>query len=70
MQGIVIWIKEQKGSCFGVKMSERKDGLTEKEAQRRLLQDGENILKKGKVKSRFQIFAEQLKDPLMYVLLI
>ena len=70
LQGIVIWIKEQKGGCFGVKMSERKDGLTEKEAQRRLLQDGENILKKGKVKSRFQIFAEQLKDPLIYVLLI
>lgn len=45
-------------------------GLTDGEAFRRLQQNGRNEMKAAKKKSRLQLFLEQLKDPLIYILLI
>ncbi|MBC7121103.1 MAG: cation-transporting P-type ATPase [Candidatus Methanosuratus sp.] len=44
------------------------DGLTEEEARRRLAEFGRNVLKEEKV-SKFEIFARQFKNVLVYVLL-
>lgn len=44
-------------------------GLTEAEAERRLLEDGPNELKESKKRTAAQAFVEQLNDPLIYVLL-
>jgi Ca2+-transporting ATPase len=46
-----------------------KSGLTEKEAQERLLKFGKNELIKEKEKSAWQIFLEQFKDFLVYLLI-
>ena len=46
-----------------------KDGLTEAEAEQRLLENGPNELKESKKRTAVQAFLEQLNDPLIYVLL-
>ena len=45
-------------------------GLTDGEAFRRLQQNGRNEMKAAKKKTKIQLFLEQLKDPLIYILLI
>ena len=45
------------------------NGLTSKQAIKRLQQNGKNILEKEKNKNPFIIFLKQLVDPLVYVLL-
>lgn len=45
-------------------------GLTEGEAFRRLQQNGRNEMKAARKKTKIQLFLEQLKDPLIYILLI
>jgi len=45
-------------------------GLSEKEARRRLARNGPNAIKEQKGKSWPETFAEQLKDPLIYVLAV
>ncbi len=45
-------------------------GLTEGEAFRRLQQNGRNEMKDAKKRTKIQLFLEQLKDPLIYILLI
>lgn len=45
-------------------------GLTEGEAFRRLQQNGRNEMKAARKKTKLQLFQEQLKDPLIYILLI
>ena len=45
-------------------------GLTEGEAFRRLQQNGRNEMKAARKKTKLQLFLEQLKDPLIYILLI
>ena len=45
-----------------------KNGLTEKEAKRRLELFGENKLKEKKKKPWFLVFLSQLNDPMIYVL--
>ncbi len=45
-------------------------GLTDGEAFRRLQQNGRNEMKAAKKKTKLQLFLEQLKDPLIYILLI
>ncbi len=47
-----------------------KDGLSEQEARTRLEKYGANKLKEGKKKSMLQLFASQLNDPLIFILLI
>ena len=49
--------------------NDKMQGLTEKEARRRLALQGPNQLRKVKGKSTFRVFAEQLADPLIYVLM-
>lgn len=49
--------------------SDRRQGLTEAEAQVRLNKNGANQLKEPKKKSLPEAFLEQLADPLIYVLL-
>ena len=51
-------------------MSDTGKGLTEREARKRLSENGPNQLKKAKGKSGLQVFWEQLQDPLIYVLLV
>jgi Ca2+-transporting ATPase len=46
-----------------------KGGLSEKEAEQRLMQHGPNLLKKEKQISPAVLFLAQFKDPLIYVLL-
>lgn len=45
-------------------------GLTDGEAFRRLQQNGRNEMRAAKKKTKIQLFLEQLKDPLIYILLI
>ena len=45
-------------------------GLTDGEAFRRLQQNGRNEMRAARKKTKFQLFLEQLKDPLIYILLI
>lgn len=45
-------------------------GLTDGEAFRRLQKNGRNEMKAAKKKTKIQLFLEQLKDPLIYILLI
>lgn len=45
-------------------------GLTGGEAFRRLQQNGRNEMRAAKKKTKLQLFLEQLKDPLIYILLI
>lgn len=47
----------------------KKEGLSEKEAEERLAKSGLNKLKEAKKQSLFSRFAEQLKDPMILVLL-
>lgn len=49
--------------------TDRKLGLSEEEARKRLAHDGTNELQEKKKKSGIQSFIEQLCDPLIYVLL-
>lgn len=46
------------------------EGLSEKEAERRRREQGENVLAQPRAKSVFTMFAEQLNDPLIFILLI
>lgn len=45
-------------------------GLTDGEAFRRLQQNGRNEMKAARKKTKLQLFLEQLRDPLIYILLI
>ena len=45
-------------------------GLTEEEAERRRREQGSNVLAQPKKKSVFGMFAEQLNDPLIFILLV
>lgn len=45
-------------------------GLTEIEAQKRLLENGKNILEENKKKSTLSVFLSQLKDPMIYILMV
>ena len=47
----------------------KKDGLSESDAEARLIKNGKNKLDKGKKKSIFRRFAEQIADPMVLVLL-
>ena len=49
---------------------ERNRGLTEQEARRRLARDGYNQMQEKKPKSPLVTFVEQLKDPLIYILVV
>lgn len=46
------------------------NGLTQKEAKKRLVQDGENLIVHEKKKTTMMIFFEQFKDPMVFILLI
>ena len=45
-------------------------GLCESEAKKRLLENGRNEMKEPRKKTAIENFLEQLKDPLIYVLII
>lgn len=50
--------------------SDSKNGISEKEAKKRLLRDGENSITSEKRKSILFVFFEQLKDPMVLILLV
>lgn len=60
--------KTAKETCEILK-SDLQNGLSEKEAHKRYEEEGPNVLKGAKKKSLAASFAEQLNDPLIYVLL-
>lgn len=45
-------------------------GLSQEEANRRLLEEGKNVLKTKKKKNVFTLFLSQFHDPMIYILLI
>lgn len=45
-------------------------GLTQEEAQRRLKNQGENVLKKGKEKTIWDMIQEQINDPMIFILFV
>lgn len=45
-------------------------GLTEQEAERRISEQGENVLARPPAKTPVTMFAEQLNDPLIYILFV
>lgn len=47
-----------------------KSGLSEAIAKKRLEEEGKNVLKEGRKKTKLETFFEQLQDPLIYVLLV
>ncbi|WP_285945530.1 cation-transporting P-type ATPase, partial [Dubosiella newyorkensis] len=47
-----------------------RDGLTSEQVEKRLQQYGLNKLKEAKKKSNFQRFLDQLKDPMILILLV
>ncbi|MEE1321627.1 MAG: cation-translocating P-type ATPase [Acutalibacteraceae bacterium] len=51
-------------------VSSSPEGLTEAEAAKRLEANGKNKLEEGKKKSAFQRFIDQLKDPMIIILLV
>lgn len=51
-------------------VSSGENGITSAEAQRRLEQDGKNKLKEGKKISLFTRFINQLKDPMIIILIV
>lgn len=51
------------------KVNSSLDGLTEKQAQERLLKNGENKLEEQEKKSIFSLILTQLKDVMIYVLI-
>lgn len=50
--------------------TDEKAGLLEGTAKKRLEEEGPNVLKEGRKKTGAEVFFEQLKDPLIYVLLV
>ena len=57
----------KKELCENLKTDE-KEGLTRQEAQRRLKEEGKNILKKGKEITVWDMVQEQLNEPMIFIL--
>lgn len=52
------------------KLDTSKSGLSTKEAEKRLLKYGSNVLPKGKKKTVLQVFLSELKSPIIFILII
>lgn len=52
------------------KVGSNESGLTQEKAERRLLKNGKNKLKEGKRTSVFQMFLQQLLEPMIIILMI
>ena len=50
--------------------TDEKNGLTEKEAQNRLLRDGSNTLKKAKEQTVWDRIQNQINDPMIFILFL
>lgn len=50
--------------------TDEKNGLTMKEAEKRVLEQGENVLKKGKEQTVWDMIQEQLNDPMIFILFL
>ena len=59
----------KKELCENLKTDE-KEGLTRQEAQRRLKEEGKNILKKGKEITVWDMVQEQLNEPMIFILFL
>jgi Ca2+-transporting ATPase len=62
---------EQKSiyECLGQANTNLETGLSENEAQKRLTENGKNVLNADKKKSVFGIFVSQINEPMIYILL-
>lgn len=47
-----------------------KAGLTQEEAKKRLESQGENVLKKGREKTLWDMVQEQINDPMIFILFV
>ena len=63
------WYTIDKKNIFKI-LNTRVEGLTTKEVNIRLKQYGKNVLPKAKQKTFIQVFFEQFKNPIVYILLI
>ncbi|MEW5805368.1 MAG: HAD-IC family P-type ATPase [Patescibacteria group bacterium] len=64
-----FWAKEPK-ETIEILQSSEKDGLSQDQAKERQLIFGPNILEKGKQLSKTEIFLNQLKSPLIFILIV
>lgn len=64
-----LWYKETIEETLSF-FETTKEGLTANEVSKRLEKYGINTLPKAKTKNIFQIFVEQLNDPIIYILII
>ena len=60
---------KEKELCRILDTDSRK-GLTQEEAERRLKSQGENVLKKGKEKTIWDMIQEQINDPMIFILFV
>lgn len=63
------WYQEAKGTVLD-RLHTRREGLTGQEAEKRLAEVGENVLKEGKKKSTLQVFLGQFADLLVVILIV
>ena len=63
------WYTIDKKNIFKI-LNTKVEGLTTKEVNIRLKQYGKNVLPKAKQKTFIQVFFEQFKNPIVYILLI
>ncbi len=61
---------QKSGAAALKEMHTSQTGLTQKEAQRRLRESGENALKEGRRKKAWQVFLEQFQDLLVIILIV
>jgi len=61
---------QKSGAAALKEMHTSQAGLTQKEAQRRLRESGENALKEGRRKKAWQVFLEQFQDLLVIILIV
>lgn len=50
--------------------TDSKTGLAQEEAEKRLKSQGENVLKKGKEKTFWDMVQEQINDPMIFILFV
>lgn len=63
-----MWSKSIQEVFQNLKTSE--NGLTDKEVEQRLLNDGRNEIPKGKKTTLLDIFIEQFKSPIIFILIV
>lgn len=70
VRGFVLFEQKSIDEVYGLLHTDGQEGLSEKEAIRRLQKEGPNVLQEPPGDSWVVLFLKQLQDPLIYVLLV